>query len=293
MCAAALITLGEGGGMTILPDGTKLLEFDVNRELKFDLNRTLGFSPSRRLLFNVNRELNFDSRRDLGFGKRGVIFRGFICPRCGAMVAKGAKRCDECRVLFSWGKADGRRGATGVKTEDRTWMETDVTGDYKPDERDFVSELEDTGKAAGQGTGRRIPQKKVRRPRKQAPPAHAQHAYQHEQQGYQRQQQQHPHYQQQYQQQQVQYQQQQYQQQHTQYQRQQYQQYQKQQPPAQQQYPHQQQAAPQVPPPPPPPKEEDVYYYQNVDRIQLPKKQPQRNTITWEEFLDKNKKRSG
>ncbi len=50
--------------------------------------------------FNLDRELGFDLNRDLGFGKRGVIFRGYVCSSCGALVNPMATECDECDAVF-------------------------------------------------------------------------------------------------------------------------------------------------------------------------------------------------
>lgn len=83
-----------------MKDSSKLLSFNINRDLKFKIFRGVGFNLNRDLEFNSDRDLSFDSGRDLGFGKRGVIFRGYVCPVCGAPVAKDAAECDECDVQF-------------------------------------------------------------------------------------------------------------------------------------------------------------------------------------------------
>ena len=83
-----------------MKDSSKLLSFNINRDLKFKAFRGVGFDVRRNLAFDSNRDLLFDSSRDLGFGKRGVIFRGYVCPVCGAPVAKDASKCDECGVQF-------------------------------------------------------------------------------------------------------------------------------------------------------------------------------------------------
>ncbi len=83
-----------------MKDSAKLLNFNVNRELKFSVFRQVDFDARRELSFNLNRGLSFKSQRDLGFGKRGVIFRGYVCPACRAPVAKDAPMCDECGVKF-------------------------------------------------------------------------------------------------------------------------------------------------------------------------------------------------
>jgi predicted amidophosphoribosyltransferase len=83
-----------------MKDSAKLLNFNVNRELKFSVFRPVDFNTKRDLSFNINRDLSFNSSRDLGFGKRGVVFRGYVCPKCRAPVAKNAPQCDECGVKF-------------------------------------------------------------------------------------------------------------------------------------------------------------------------------------------------
>jgi len=77
-----------------------MLNFNSDRELKFDTRRGLDFDTQRNLLFNSDRELGFDVDRDLGIRNRGVVFRGYLCPVCGASVAKDASDCDECSVRF-------------------------------------------------------------------------------------------------------------------------------------------------------------------------------------------------
>ena len=76
------------------------LNFDPNRKLEFEPGRTVGFDPGRALEFLPNRELEFQPNRDLGFGHRGVVFRGYICPICGALVAPDATMCNECGAVF-------------------------------------------------------------------------------------------------------------------------------------------------------------------------------------------------
>lgn len=83
-----------------MKDSAKLLNFNVNRELKFSVFRQVDFNTRRELSFNLNRDLSFLTNRDLGFGKRGVVFRGYVCPVCRSPVAKDALRCDECGVKF-------------------------------------------------------------------------------------------------------------------------------------------------------------------------------------------------
>ncbi|MBA3044886.1 MAG: zinc ribbon domain-containing protein [Candidatus Thermoplasmatota archaeon] len=83
-----------------MKDSAKLLNFNVNRELNFSVFRSVDVNTRRALSFQINRDLNFSSNRDLGFGKRGVVFRGYVCPICGAPVAKNAPQCAECGVKF-------------------------------------------------------------------------------------------------------------------------------------------------------------------------------------------------
>ncbi len=76
------------------------LNFDPNRRLGFDSSRPLEFDTGRPLDFQPARELEFQPNRDLGFGHRGIVFRGYICPICGALVAPDAKSCNECGTVF-------------------------------------------------------------------------------------------------------------------------------------------------------------------------------------------------
>ncbi len=76
------------------------LNFDPNRKLEFEPGRPLQFDSSRPLEFQPTRELEFQPNRDLGFGRRGVVFRGYICPICGALVAPDATKCNECGTVF-------------------------------------------------------------------------------------------------------------------------------------------------------------------------------------------------
>jgi len=76
------------------------LNFDPNRKLEFEPGRSLGFDTGRPLEFQPSRELEFQPNRDLGFGQRGVVFRGYVCPICGALVAPDATSCNECGTVF-------------------------------------------------------------------------------------------------------------------------------------------------------------------------------------------------
>jgi len=78
----------------------EVLEFNPNRDLGFDANRGLGFDPRRKLGFDTGRDRGFEPSRDLGFGKRGPVFRGFVCPICGAQVTQDQPSCTECGAVF-------------------------------------------------------------------------------------------------------------------------------------------------------------------------------------------------
>jgi hypothetical protein len=77
-----------------------LLNFNPSRKLEFDLDRPLEFDPQHPLEFNPARGLDFQPNRDLGFGRRGVVFRGYVCPICGSLVTVDSKRCSECGAVF-------------------------------------------------------------------------------------------------------------------------------------------------------------------------------------------------
>ena len=80
-----------------MPD---VLEFNPNRDLSFNSNRERGFDPGRPLLFDAGRDRDFHPDRDLPFGKRGVVFRGFICPICGVSVTADQPACTDCGAVF-------------------------------------------------------------------------------------------------------------------------------------------------------------------------------------------------
>jgi len=84
-----------------MQDSAKLLGFSASRTLNFNSSRALSIPIGRPLQFDVDRNLNFDLSRELPFGKRGVLFRGYACPVCGAGVYAEAKQCDECGVVFA------------------------------------------------------------------------------------------------------------------------------------------------------------------------------------------------
>ena len=69
------------------------LDFDHDRDLQFDSDRELGFDAGRARGFGPERDLGFDADRDLPFGRRGVVFRGYVCPVCGASVTADAPSC--------------------------------------------------------------------------------------------------------------------------------------------------------------------------------------------------------
>src|SRR3989304_4482115 len=80
-----------------MPD---LLEFKPARALSSPPNRALGFDPRRDLGFDSGRGLTFQPGRDLGFGKRGRVFRGYVCPVCNAAVTAEQPKCTECGAVF-------------------------------------------------------------------------------------------------------------------------------------------------------------------------------------------------
>jgi len=84
-----------------------LLNFNSSRDLGFSHLRELQFDLNRALVFDANRELTFHPNRDLGFGKRGVLFRGYVCENCGAIVSVDATSCDECGAVFAAPKVIG------------------------------------------------------------------------------------------------------------------------------------------------------------------------------------------
>ncbi|HEY4705803.1 MAG TPA: hypothetical protein VII27_08745 [Thermoplasmata archaeon] len=84
-----------------------LLNFNSSRTLEFSASHPLLFDPNRDLIFNSDRELNFNPNRDIGFGKRGVLFRGYVCANCGAIVSVDATSCDECGAVFEQPESKG------------------------------------------------------------------------------------------------------------------------------------------------------------------------------------------
>jgi hypothetical protein len=78
----------------------QLLNFNPDRGLGFDASDGVDFDPRRERLFDHDRDLQFNQDRDLGFGKRGPVFRGFICPACGAAVTETQSSCAECGASF-------------------------------------------------------------------------------------------------------------------------------------------------------------------------------------------------
>jgi len=80
-----------------------LLGFNPKRELDFDPKRGVGFRPGRPPDFDPHRPLDFEPSRNLGFGRRGVVFRGFVCPICGTLTTETAKECAECGTVFDRG----------------------------------------------------------------------------------------------------------------------------------------------------------------------------------------------
>ena len=95
-----------------------LLNFNSSRDLGFSHLRELQFDLNRALVFDANRELTFHPNRDLGFGKRGVLFRGYVCENCGAIVSVDATSCDECGAVFAAPKVIGVMKAPPVMTSE-------------------------------------------------------------------------------------------------------------------------------------------------------------------------------
>ena len=94
-----------------------LLNFNPYRNLEFDSSRPLEFDSRRPLEFSPGRTLEFQANRDLGFGRRGVVFRGYVCPICGSLVTEDAKRCMECGAVFeSNPRAAGPPAGTATAT---------------------------------------------------------------------------------------------------------------------------------------------------------------------------------
>ncbi|MBI5000755.1 MAG: zinc ribbon domain-containing protein [Euryarchaeota archaeon] len=83
-----------------MDDSAIYLSFKTRRSLTFQTSRPLDFDFRRELAFSTNRPLNFDFRRGVPFGKRGVTFRGYVCPVCSVAVLPDAKSCDQCGTLF-------------------------------------------------------------------------------------------------------------------------------------------------------------------------------------------------
>ncbi len=95
-----------------------LLNFNSNRDLGFYHIRELQFDLDRPLDFDMNRELVFNPDRDLGFGKKGVLFRGFVCEKCDAIVSVDATSCDACGAVFEKPKLVGVMKASPMMTSD-------------------------------------------------------------------------------------------------------------------------------------------------------------------------------
>jgi predicted amidophosphoribosyltransferase len=124
-----------------MKDSSKMLNFNLNRTLKFDTGRSVNFDINRTLEFNSDRDLEFDLNRDLGIRNRGVVFRGYVCPVCGASVAKDAINCDECSVRFkpmeetttktesSWER--GKKVASSSSKKHRSGSKKSKTGSKK------------------------------------------------------------------------------------------------------------------------------------------------------------------
>ncbi len=97
-------------------DSAKLLNFNLNRDLNFDAYRGVSVDVNRALYFDKYRSLSFDLDRDLGFGKRGIIFRGYVCPVCKAPVDVDASQCGGCGVRF---QKEKKKGSKSIPRESR------------------------------------------------------------------------------------------------------------------------------------------------------------------------------
>jgi predicted amidophosphoribosyltransferase len=86
----------NGCGAVLEQVSDEVLNFDHKRNLLFDPERDVGFDSDRDLIFDSERELSFDMSRVLKIRKRGVVFRGRRCPKCGAPTFPEAFVCDEC-----------------------------------------------------------------------------------------------------------------------------------------------------------------------------------------------------
>lgn len=105
-----------------MKDSTALLNFNVKRKLNFEVFRKVDFKDGKGLDFDPNRPLSFSQSRDLGFGKRGVVFRGYVCPVCKAPVAKDAPGCDDCGTAFQQQPAPKPKAkANRPPTKSKSW----------------------------------------------------------------------------------------------------------------------------------------------------------------------------
>ena len=86
----------------------KLLDFDPDRDLSFDIDRKLSFDPNRLDRFNVN--------RDLGFGKKGMVFRGYVCSGCESPAGPLDEKCHACGAVFA-GEESEENPVNGGKKE--------------------------------------------------------------------------------------------------------------------------------------------------------------------------------
>jgi len=92
-----------------------LLNFNVDRDLEFKAFRQVDLVFGRGLSFDIDRGLSFDASRDLGFGIRGIKFRGYVCPECGAAVTKGVDDCYNCGIRFKWPNKGEKKSASRPK----------------------------------------------------------------------------------------------------------------------------------------------------------------------------------
>src|SRR5436189_1322983 len=117
-----------------------LLNFNSTRDLGFYHVRDLQFDLNRSLDFDLNRELVFNPNRDLGFGKKGVLFRGYVCVKCDAIVSVDATSCDECGAVFEQPKVVGVMKATAAETPDFDRKTSRAAADVEEPRRPRVPE---------------------------------------------------------------------------------------------------------------------------------------------------------
>lgn len=98
---------------------SKLLNFNSDRKLKFTVFRDVAIRPNRNLFFNIDRKMLFNPNRQLNFGKKGVVFRTFVCSSCGHEVSPTDTRCVGCGVRFEVQSSNQKRIARNTASEGR------------------------------------------------------------------------------------------------------------------------------------------------------------------------------